>query len=54
LLRRVEVQRGRDGIEAVILAGTELPLVMTDLTASSIPLLLADPGDDEIDTKNFV
>jgi aspartate racemase len=47
LLRLVEVQRGRDGIEAVILAGTELPLVMTDLTASSIPLL--DTTDIHVD-----
>ena len=39
LLRLVDVQRARDRIEAVILAGTELPLVLTDLTAASIPLL---------------
>ena len=39
LLRLVEVQRARDGLEAIILAGTELPLVMADLTAASIPLL---------------
>lgn len=39
LLRLVDAQRLRDGIEAVVLAGTELPLLLTDLTAASIPLL---------------
>jgi aspartate/glutamate racemase len=28
-----------DGIDAVILAGTELPLILRDPTASDIPLL---------------
>ena len=39
LLRLVDAQRARDRIEAVILAGTELPLVLTDSTEASIPLL---------------
>lgn len=39
LLRLVDAQRARDHIEAVVLAGTELPLVLTDLTEASIPLL---------------
>jgi aspartate racemase len=39
LLHLVDAQRSRDGLEAVILAGTELPLLLTDLTAASIPLL---------------
>jgi aspartate racemase len=39
LLRLVDGQRERDRIEAMILAGTELPLVLTDLTEASIPLL---------------
>jgi aspartate racemase len=39
LLRVVDAQRSRDGIEAVVLAGTELPLLLTDLTAASVPLL---------------
>jgi aspartate racemase len=39
LLRLVDVQRARDRIDAVILAGTELPLVLTDPKAASIPLL---------------
>ena len=29
----------RDGIDAVILGGTELPLILRDTTASGIPLL---------------
>jgi aspartate racemase len=39
LLRLVDAQRARDRIEAVILAGTELPLVLTDLREAGIPLL---------------
>jgi aspartate racemase len=39
LLRIVELLKDRDRIEAVILAGTELPLILTDSTASGIPLL---------------
>jgi len=39
LLRLVDAQRARDGIDAVILAGTELPLVLTDLAEASVPLL---------------
>jgi aspartate racemase len=39
LLRLVDAQRARDRIDAVILAGTELPLVLTDPKAASIPLL---------------
>ena len=39
LLRLVDVQRKRNGIEAVVLAGTELPLLLTDLSAASVPLL---------------
>lgn len=39
LLRVVDAQRSRDAVEAVVLAGTELPLLLTDLTAASVPLL---------------
>jgi aspartate racemase len=39
LLRIVEMLKDRDRVEAVILAGTELPLILTDSTASGIPLL---------------
>jgi aspartate/glutamate racemase len=39
LLRLVDTQRERDRIDAVILAGTELPLLLTDPKAASVPLL---------------
>jgi aspartate racemase len=39
LLRLVDTQRARDRIDAVILAGTELPLLLTNPTAARIPLL---------------
>ena len=39
LLRIVEMLKDREHIDAVILAGTELPLILTDATASDIPLL---------------
>ena len=39
LLRLVDTQRERDRIDAVILAGTELPLLLTDSKAASVPLL---------------
>jgi aspartate racemase len=38
-LLRLVAQRARDRIDAVILAGTELPLILTDPKAASIPLL---------------
>lgn len=39
LLAIVAQMQARDGIDAVILGGTELPLVLRDTTASGIPLL---------------
>ena len=39
LLAIVARMKARDGIDAVILAGTELPLILRDPTASGIPLL---------------
>ena len=39
LLAIVAQMKGRDGIDAVILGGTELPLILRDTTASGIPLL---------------
>ena len=39
LLRIVNVLKDRDSVEGVILAGTELPLILTDDSASGIPLL---------------
>ena len=36
---QVAALKERESVEAVILAGTELPLVLTDTTASGIPLL---------------
>jgi len=39
LLRLVDTQRERDRSDAVILAGSELPLLLTDLKAASVPLL---------------
>jgi aspartate racemase len=39
LLAIVARMKARDGIDAVILAGTELPLILRDPTASEIPLL---------------
>ena len=39
LLRIVEILKDREHIDAVILAGTELPLILTEATASDIPLL---------------
>ena len=35
----VAQMKARDGIDAVILGGTELPLILRDPTASGIPLL---------------
>jgi aspartate racemase len=39
LLAVVARMKARDGIDAVILGGTELPLILRDQTASGIPLL---------------
>ena len=39
LLEMVRALRDRDAIEGVLLAGTELPLVLSDETAAGIPLL---------------
>ena len=39
LLAIVAQMKARDGIDAVILGGTELPLILRDPTASDIPLL---------------
>lgn len=39
LLAIVAQMKARDGIDAVILGGTELPLILRDTTASGIPLL---------------
>ena len=39
LLRIIEMLKDRERIDAVILAGTELPLILTDAMASDIPLL---------------
>ncbi len=39
LIEIVAGMKARDGIDAVILAGTELPLILRDATASGIPLL---------------
>lgn len=39
LLRVVATLKERESVEAVILAGTELPLLLTDTTASGLPLL---------------
>jgi aspartate racemase len=39
LLAIVDRMKARDGIDAVILGGTELPLILRDGTASGIPLL---------------
>ena len=39
LLAIVEQMKARDGIDAVILGGTELPLMLRDDVASGIPLL---------------
>jgi aspartate racemase len=39
LLAIVAQMKARDRIDAVILAGTELPLILRDPTASEIPLL---------------
>jgi aspartate racemase len=39
LLAIVDRMKTRDGIDAVILGGTELPLILRDGTASGIPLL---------------
>lgn len=33
------MMKDRDHVDAVILAGTELPLILTEVTASGIPLL---------------
>lgn len=43
LRRIVAALKERESVEAVILAGTELPLVLTDTTASGIPLLDTTP-----------
>ena len=39
LLAIVDRMKQRDGIDSVILGGTELPLILRDATASGIPLL---------------
>jgi aspartate racemase len=39
LLAIIDRMKQRDGIDAVILGGTELPLILRDATASGIPLL---------------
>jgi hypothetical protein len=39
LVRIIQSLRDRDGAEAVILAGTELPLILTEATVAGIPLL---------------
>jgi len=39
LLAIVAATKARDGVDAVILGGTELPLILRDATASGIPLL---------------
>jgi aspartate racemase len=39
LLAIVDQMKQRDGVDGVILGGTELPLVLRDATASGIPLL---------------
>jgi aspartate racemase len=39
LLAIIDRMKKRDGIDAVILGGTELPLILRDATASGIPLL---------------
>jgi aspartate racemase len=39
LLAIVARMKARDGVDAVILGGTELPLILRDQTASGIPLL---------------
>ena len=39
LLRIVEMLKDREHIDGVILAGTELPLILSEATASDIPLL---------------
>jgi aspartate racemase len=39
LLAIVDALKVRDGVQAVLLAGTELPLLLTDSTAASVPLL---------------
>ncbi|HLQ52226.1 MAG TPA: amino acid racemase, partial [Terriglobales bacterium] len=39
LLAIVEALKKREGIEALILGGTELPLILRDATASCIPFL---------------
>ena len=39
LLAIVAQMKARDGIDAVILGGTELPLILREPTASDIPLL---------------
>ena len=39
LLAIVAQVKARDGIDAVILGGTELPLILRDTTASGVPLL---------------
>jgi aspartate racemase len=39
LLAIVDQMKQRDGVDAVILGGTELPLILRDATASGIPLL---------------
>jgi aspartate racemase len=39
LQRIIHAMKGRDGIDGVILAGTELPLLLTDDVACGLPLL---------------
>lgn len=39
LLAIIQEMKTRDGVDAIILGGTELPLILRDPTASNIPLL---------------
>lgn len=39
LVQIIQRMKAEDGIEAVLLAGTELPLILTESTAGGIPLL---------------
>jgi len=39
LLRIVQNMKERDRVDAVVLAGTELPLILTDSSAAAVPLL---------------
>ncbi len=39
VLQIVEAMKLRDQIDAIILGGTELPLLLTDVSSASVPLL---------------